>query len=411
MLLEFSITNFLSFKEKNTFSMIASKDKEHDDNYFSVGNDNILKSTAIYGANASGKSNLFKIIALISSMIMRSNIYSPNVKLPIIPFKLDKETVNSPSEFEIKFLVDSIRYIYVFKADSDNIYEESLFYYPNGRPVKIFERKNIDEYSFNASDEKKLNDIKEKNTHNKFFLSTATNWNYEKTIPAFNFLTETLGVVLSYDQLNNYSYNRYCHDENKELESFALNFLEKADFNISGYNVVEEKITEDKLIGMPDIVRPFVKVDSLVYKINTKHIINGNEFILDITEESMGTQAVFSFIPVLKDVLDNGKVLIIDEFDKSLHPYIVKYFVEIFNDVDLNKNNAQLIFNTHDTNLLDLEILRRDQIWFIEKSNIDAASTAYPLDDFSVRKTENVEKGYLLGRYGAIPFLNNNIDL
>lgn len=411
MLLEFSITNFLSFKEKNTFSMIASKDKEHDDNYVSVGNDNILKSTAIYGANASGKSNLFKIIALISSMIMRSNIYSPNVKLPIIPFKLDKETVNSPSEFEIKFLVDSIRYIYGFKADSDNIYEESLFYYPNGRPVKIFERKNIDEYSFNASDEKKLNDIKEKNTHNKFFLSTATNWNYEKTIPAFNFLTETLGVVLSYDQLNNYSYNRYCHDENTELESFALNFLEKADFNISGYNVVEEKITEDKLIGMPDIVRTFVKVDSSIYKINTKHIINGNEFILDITEESMGTQVVFSFIPVLKDVLDNGKVLIIDEFDKSLHPFIVKYFVEIFNDVDLNKNNAQLIFNTHDTNLLDLEILRRDQIWFIEKSNIDAASTAYPLDDFSVRKTENVEKGYLLGRYGAIPFLNNNIDL
>lgn len=119
----------------------------------------------------------------------------------------------------------------------------------------------------------------------------------------------------------------------------------------------------------------------------------------------------FLFIPVLKDVLDNGKVLIYDEFDKSLHPFIVKYLVEIFNNPEVNKNGAQLIFNTHDTNLLNLEILRRDQIWFAEKNPDDGSSAIYPLDDFSVRKLENVEKGYLLGRYGAIPFLTNNFDL
>lgn len=410
MLIEFSVTNFLSFKDKNTFTMIASSDNTLKDNYVEINNEKILKMTAIYGANASGKTNLFKILVMVSSMIKHSNFFAPNVLLPIVPFKLDKETVNKPSEFEIKFLVDGIRYLYGFKADSKNVYEEYLTYYPNGRPVKIFARENIDNYSFNSSDEKFLNDLKEKNTSNKFFVATATNWNYEKTKPAFDFLTEKLGIVMSHEQVNNYSYNMYYNDKDKKLENFALNFLEKADFNIKGYKIIEEKMTEDKLRTIPDIVKPFIPVNTSMYKVNTKHIVNGDVYEFDISEESLGTQVIFSFIPVLKDVLDNGKVLIIDEFDKSLHPFIVKYIVEIFNDLEINKKGAQLIFNTHDTNLLDLELLRRDQIWFAEKNSEDGSTTIYPLDDFSVRKTENVEKGYLLGRYGAIPFLENNFD-
>ena len=202
----------------------------------------------------------------------------------------------------------------------------------------------------------------------------------------------------------------YYNDKDKKLENFALSFLEKADFNIKGYKIIEEKMTEDKLRTVPNIIKSFIPVNAPIYKVNTKHIINGTEFEFDISEESSGTQIIFSYIPVLKDVLDNGKVLIIDEFDKSLHPFIVKYIVEIFNDTKINKKGAQLIFNTHDTNLLDLELLRRDQIWFAEKNSKDGSSTIYPLDDFSVRKTENIEKGYLLGRYGAIPFLENNFE-
>lgn len=410
MLIEFSVTNFLSFKDKITFSMIASTDNALVDNVVEISNERILKITALYGANASGKTNLFKVLGTVSNMIKNSNYFSPNVALPIIPFKLDGETMNKPSEFEIKFLVDKVRYLYGFKADKENIYEEYLNYYPNGRPVKIFARKNINDYFFNSSDERILNDIKEKNTSNKFFLSTATNWNYEKTKPAYDFITDKLGVIMSYEQISNYSYNMYYNDNDKELEMFALDFLGKADFNIKGYNVVEKKLNEDSLNRMPSIVKPYFSINSPIYKINTKHIVNGSEYYFDILEESLGTQVVFSFIPVLKDALDNGKILIIDEFDKSLHPFIVKYFVEIFNDVEINKKGAQLIFNTHDTNLLDLELLRRDQIWFTEKNNEDGSSMIYPLDDFSVRKTENVEKGYLLGRYGAIPFLESNLD-
>lgn len=410
MIIEFSIKNFFSFKNKNTFSMIASTDKSLKENIVLAGNENLLKTTALYGSNASGKSNLFKALANISYMITQSNFFSPDVQLPIVPFKLNKQNIKEPSEFEIKFIVESIKYTYGFKADSNNIYDEYLHYYPKGRKVRIFERKNINEYIFGISDTKKGNDIKLKNTSNKFFISTATTWNFEKTKPAFDFITQNLGIILNMDQVRNYSYNKYYNDENGELKSFALKFLNKADFNIKGYSVTEDRMTEEKMVGLPEPIKTLIPIGSVGYRVNTKHIVGEDEFEFDINEESLGTQMLFSIIPVLKDVLENKKVLIIDEIDKSLHPNLVKYIVQIFNDSEINKYGAQLIFNTHDTNLLDLDLLRRDQIWFAEKDEKTGSSEIYPLDDFSVRKNENIEKGYLQGRYGAIPFLDSDFS-
>ena len=139
----------------------------------------------------------------------------------------------------------------------------------------------------------------------------------------------------------------------------------------------------------------------------TKNINN----YLSLEEESLGTQMIFLLIPFMMDSINNKKVLIIDELDKSLHPFLVRYIVEIFNNLEINSNSSQLIFNTHDTNLLDLNILRRDQIWFTEKNNDNGVSDLYPLSDFSVRKEENIGKGYMLGRYGAVPFIKNDINL
>ncbi len=411
MIIEFTVENFFSFKEKNTFSMIASSDKLLEENYVKIGNEKILKTTAIYGSNASGKSNLFKILSIVSEMISQSSFNNPNRLLPIVPFKFDKNYFNKPSFFEIKFILDNIKYLYGFKADNKNVYDEYLYYYPHGKPVKIFVRKNINDYEFNNIDLKKLNDIKEKNTSNKFFISTATTWNFEKTKPAYDFLSNKIGVVFSIDQINNFSYNMYSNDKDNELQKFTLNFLKKADLNISGYNVTKDAITEEKISGLPENIKINLPIGTSIFTVNTKHTIGEKEFVLDINEESIGTQIIFSLIPVIRDVFLNNIVLIIDEFDRSLHPFLVKYIVEIFNDENINKNGSQLIFNTHDTNLLDLELLRRDQIWFTEKNEIDGSSRIYPLDDFSVRKSENVEKGYLLGRYGAVPFIEPNIEL
>lgn len=408
MILEFSVKNFLSFKEKVTFSMIANSNKELNDNYVEIGGNKVLKSAAIYGANASGKSNLFKILTLVVLMLRSSNSVDINAKLPLIPFKLDKDSVNKPSEFEIKFILNETRYVYGFIADKDKIYDEYLYYYPNGRETKIFDRTNINEYSYTQKDEKILREIEAKNAQNKFFLATATNWNFDKTKAAYNFLTNGIGTCNNLEILKNMAYKMY--ETNPDyLKDFAIDFLQKADFNIEDYQISQIDVPGEFLTAIPEFITKTLPDKPKVYQVLFKHKNSDN--YLSIDEESLGTQMIFAFIPFLADSLKNKKVLIIDELDKSLHPFLVQYIVEIFNDAEINKNGSQLIFNTHDTNLLDLNILRRDQIWFTEKNSETGESDLYSLSDFSVRKQENVEKGYMLGRYGAVPFIKNDFNL
>jgi AAA15 family ATPase/GTPase len=408
MILEFSVKNFLSFKEKVTFSMIANSNKELNDNYVEIGGNKVLKSAAVYGANASGKSNLFKILTLVVLMLRSSNSVDINAKLPLIPFKLDKGSVNKPSEFEIKFILDETRYVYGFIADKDKIYDEYLYYYPNGRETKIFDRTNINEYSYTQKDEKILREIEAKNAQNKFFLATATNWNFDKTKAAYNFLTNGIGTCNNLEILKNMAYKMY--ETNPDyLKDFAIDFLQKADFNIEDYQISQIDVPGEFLTAIPEFIAKTLPDKPKAYQVLFKHKNSDN--YLSIDEESLGTQMIFAFIPFLADSLKNKKVLIIDELDKSLHPFLVQYIVEIFNDAEINKNGSQLIFNTHDTNLLDLNILRRDQIWFTEKNSETGESDLYSLSDFSVRKQENVEKGYMLGRYGAVPFIKNDFNL
>lgn len=408
MILEFSVKNFLSFKEKVTFSMIANSNKELNDNYVEIGGNKVLKSAAIYGANASGKSNLFEILARVVSMLRSSNSVDINAKLPLIPFKLDKGSVNKPSEFEIKFILDETRYVYGFIADKDKIYDEYLYYYPNGRETKIFDRTNINEYSYTQKDEKILREIEAKNAQNKFFLATATNWNFDKTKAAYNFLTNGIGTCNNLEILKNMAYKMY-ETNSDYLKDFAIDFLQKADFNIEDYKISQIDVPGEFLTAIPEFIAKTLPDKPKAYQVLFKHKNSDN--YLSIDEESLGTQMIFAFIPFLADSLKNKKVLIIDELDKSLHPFLVQYIVEIFNDAEINKNGSQLIFNTHDTNLLDLNILRRDQIWFTEKNKETGESDLYSLSDFSVRKQENVEKGYMLGRYGAVPFIKNDFNL
>ena len=388
--------------------MIANSNKELNDNYVEIGGNKVLKSAAVYGANASGKSNLFKILTLVVLMLRSSNSVDINAKLPLIPFKLDKGSVNKPSEFEIKFILDETRYVYGFIADKDKIYDEYLYYYPNGRETKIFDRTNINEYSYTQKDEKILREIETKNAQNKFFLATATNWNFDKTKAAYNFLTNGIGTCNNLEILKNMAYKMY--ETNPDyLKDFAIDFLQKADFNIEDYQISQIDVPGEFLTAIPEFITKTLPDKPKAYQVLFKHKNSDN--YLSIDEESLGTQMIFAFIPFLADSLKNKKVLIIDELDKSLHSFLVQYIVEIFNDAEINKNGSQLIFNTHDTNLLDLNILRRDQIWFTEKNSETGESDLYSLSDFSVRKQENVEKGYMLGRYGAVPFIKNDFNL
>ena len=284
MILEFSVKNFLSFKEKVTFSMIANSNKELNDNYVEIGGNKVLKSAAIYGANASGKSNLFKILTLVVLMLRSSNSVDINAKLPLIPFKLDKGSVNKPSEFEIKFILDETRYVYGFIADKDKIYDEYLYYYPNGRETKIFDRTNINEYSYTQKDEKILREIEAKNAQNKFFLATATNWNFDKTKAAYNFLTNGIGTCNNLEILKNMAYKMY--ETNPDyLKDFAIDFLQKADFNIEDYQISQIDVPGEFLTAIPEFITKTLPDKPKAYQVLFKHKNSDN--YLSIDEESL----------------------------------------------------------------------------------------------------------------------------
>lgn len=409
MLVQFSVENYMSIKDKVVFSMLASSDKELSENVINNKTEKCLKSAVIYGANASGKSNFLKAIKAVEIMMINSNNMQPGMTLPITPFKFDSDFAARPSSFEFIMIINDIKYAYGFVADSKKIYDEYLYYYPNGRETEIFERTDVNKFHYTVA-ERKLKDIEEKNTENKFFLATATTWNYEKTKPVFDYITNGINVLFDYEQLKTTSFEQYNSDSTGELKEFSLKVLSEAELNINNFTVSNVEMTEEQLKMLPPELKTFFPAGAKGYSITTTHNVideEGNErnIKLDFEEESLGTKNIFILNPFLLHVLKEGKMLVIDELDRSLHPFLVKYIVKLFNSEEYNKNGAQLIFNTHDTNLLSLNLFRRDQIWFTEKDYKSGATDMYPLDDFPVRKTENIQKGYLNGRYGAIPFV------
>ena len=396
MILEFSVENFLSFKEKAVFSMLGDSDESLKNNFVRWNDKKILKSSAIYGANASGKSNFIEAIGCLSNLIRQSNSLNIGDYLSVAPFIFDEESAKKPTSFEIRFIVNGIRYIYGVTLDRERIYEEYLYYYPNNVISKIFDRTNTDEYSFIQKYNSKLNAIATKNPSNKFFLSTATTWNFNLMEDAFNFLANNISVVYNISSLKKRSFRNYFENE-EWLKPLTLDLLKKLDSIIVDYQVFE--------VNSIDEYEPGV---AKAYQVAFKHK-NSKQFI-NFNLESEGTQILFIFIPFIYDALNSSHVLLVDELDRSLHPSIVEFIVNLFNN-SKEDYSSQIIFNTHDTNLLSLDILRRDQIWFTEKNDETGESVLYPLSDFSVRKDENVEKGYLQGRYGAVPFLKKDFDL
>lgn len=408
MLIEFSVKNFLSFKDKATLSMEKGNGDENIDNIIFNDITDLVKNAAIYGANASGKSNILKAFTCAILMIRNSNLMSVGEKWSYIkPFLFDETSKNKPSEFEFIFITNNVKYKYFFSADQNRIYEESLDVYNSQKPTNIFTRKDTNIYEF-SNDKNKLASLAANNTENKLFLSTATTWNYEKTKDAFLWFTKAIDTYDSFNKIMDKDLIDYS--ENEELKKFSLKLLKEADILIKNISVsYEEKEMEGTIADMPVI--PIVKkVD-----IELEHEVvdeenNTHTYKLNFKDESSGTKVLFAFAPFLKRAFEETKVIIVDELEKSMHPKIVEFIVKLFNNKDINKVNSQLIFTTHATNLLNLEILRRDQIWFVEKNPKNGNSELYPLDSFSVRKDENIQKGYINGRYGAVPFIKD-IDL
>lgn len=414
MLIEFSVKNFLSFKDKITLSMEKGNGDEKLENVFTKNDVDLLRTTAIYGANASGKTNILKAFTCAILMIRNSNFMNTTNKwFSIKPFLFDKKTSKEPSEFEFIFIANDVKYRYFFSADANKIYDEILDAYFTQKPTNIFTRTNTNDYEFN-NDKSKLDSIAAKNTENKLFLTTATTWNYDKTKDAFLWFSEKIDTYDSFDRISDQDLIEYSKNDG-ELKKFALKLLKEADIFIKDIHVdYEEKEMDNAMMDMliPPLARTNGTFKMSNVRIELEHEIidenkNNHIYSLNFNDESSGTRTLFALAPFLKRAFESTKTIVVDELEKSMHPALVEFIVKLFNDKTINKANSQLIFITHATNLLTIELLRRDQIWFTEKNPDTGVSELYPLDSFSVRKDENIQKGYINGRYGAVPFIKD----
>ena len=265
---------------------------------------------------------------------------------------------------------------------------------------------------YNQTDESSFSKYEEKNTPNKLFLATATNWGNAKTAPAYQWLADSIDVYEPDFTMQTLALQAFEKDEQGELKQFTLSLLRQADINIDEIKVDIVPLSNQakELVFTDSAGNPVPQGQVKAVRIHAGHHVQSEsgkeaQFFLDLNEESLGTKQLFWFSPILKEVFGKGKTMVIDELDRSLHPFLVQFLVELFHTPAINQTNAQLIFTTHDTTLLSLDTFRRDQIYFVEKDPHTAATELYSLDEFSVRKNENIEKGYLLGRYGAIPYL------
>ena len=400
MLIQFSVENYLSFKDKVVFSMLAGKDKEHKEAVAEINEkEKYLKSGVIYGANASGKSNLLQALWFMVSYVLTSHEKQLNLPTGRVPFKFDPNTENLPSSFEVIFIQDQVKYAYGFSATDNEITDEYLYHYPHGRKALVFERTKTKEYRF-TTDVELQSSLKDRNSKNKLYLSTAANWNYDKVIPVFNWFSTCMFLNMNtYGQA--YGVNAETLRDDDYRDRVAA-MLRAADFGIHGLRVKEGNVS---LGGTWSDVYDNIEA---IHRVIDKNGI-AQTYSLNMMEESRGTNTYLNLIGLVHKALETGGLFVADELDTNLHPLLTEQIVALFNSEKDNPNNAQLIFTTHNTNLMDLKILRRDQIWFTEKDENTAVSDLFSLGSYSVRKDAKVEKSYLLGRYGAVPMFRGGL--
>lgn len=419
MLIEFSVENYRSFKDRVTLSMVAAEEitspveQINRDNTFQVDNQlTLLKSAAIYGANASGKSNLAQAVNFMFSFMINSSRETQSTDpINVEPFRLSTETENKPSTFELVFIMEGKQYRYGFELDRNKVFSEWLYYIPNQRESRLFKRHL---QKIEAAKKYNAEGIAKRTRGNALFLSVCAQFNVEIAEKILNWLADNINIALSKDSLASFKYTVECIEQNKYKQDI-IQFIKKLDLSISSIEIKQKNVTTDDLPGeFPEEVRQFLLrvTGNKATSISTEHKkfdSNGSykaeNFDLQ-THESEGTQKLFALAGILINVIKSGEVLIIDELDASLHPLISRAIVELFNSSQTNPHNAQLVFMTHDTNLLSPKLMRRDQIWFTEKNRY-GASDLYSLAEYDIPEDISFEDEYIKGRYGAIPYLGN----
>ncbi|MGB0931226.1 MAG: AAA family ATPase [Chitinophagales bacterium] len=427
MLIEFSVGNFKSFKDIQVLPMQAAKIKSKypdvdKNNVFVAPNDTVLlKSKGVFGANASGKSNLIEAIIIflriVESSVKDERIISQTVK----PYNLSSEINSSaPSFFQISFILEDTSYRYGFEVKEGLIVSEWLFGTPNEREVHYFVREDMD-LEINKSRFKEgerlasleIDDLTIFRS-NSLFLGVVTAFGGKLSKKIMACLTANTTVITGIDDeiINQVSFNFF---KNKDFRAKIVDMIRAADVGIQDLELIEgtqQDLSLDARKNLENVdVAAFILAKKRIYNEKGKPI---GLYAFNLHEdEAEGTKKMFTLAPFVIKTLDNpnGGLLIIDELDARMHPLLSRKIVELFNSNQTNPNNAQLIFVTHDTNFLDAKLLRRDQITFVKRDKY-GASSIYSLADYKgVRNDASFERDYLKGKYDAIPFLNEMDNL
>jgi AAA15 family ATPase/GTPase len=415
MLIEFRVKNFRSLRDEQTLSLVADKDKSlQESNTMPSGikaAPTLLRSMAIYGPNAGGKSNLIKALQFMRAVVAESaSVMHPGQAFHTQPFRFEATSVAQPTEFDVSFVLDGIRYQFGFELTAQRITREYLLVYKAFKPQLWFERY------FDEESGKDLYDIgtglkgpksvwEGATRPNALFLSMAVQLNSEQLQPVFAWFVNQLAIFNEITPLGqHFSIEMLRKPEGKRA---ICDFLTSADISISDIEVVTRKVSGQAVhFDMAAEKTEVRNEEQEVHELLFHHVTDHGEAVFSLGDESMGTRNLLFLTGPVLEILDKGMVLVVDELGSSLHPLLVRRLVELFQNSRFNKKGAQLIFTSHDTSLLDQDLFRRDQIWFVEKDR-DQASKLYPLSDFSPRKNEALERGYLMGRYGALPFLGD----
>jgi predicted ATPase len=435
MLIEFKVSNFRSIREEQTFSLVASNtDKDLpecviDRELPGLSGVKFLKGAAIFGANASGKSNILAAIKYVADFVGQSatNI-QPGDNTGAEPFKLDKVSVAKPSEFELTFVAGEVRFVFGFAATSQRVVEEYLVAYPKGAPQRWYYR------AFNEATEKyewakpstafkQDKSLQAKTRENALFISVGPQFNHPQLTQVYNWFKNSIHIMsMGAENRMRIGYNATMeHIKSPTQRDRIINLLRSADFGVDDARVQEtEHAIEDLGKKFPPPVQSEMERMEKKYgpilatrlKITLTHKADGIEPVaLDFDkEESEGTRRFFGLIGPWLNILDKGYTVFLDEIETSLHPVLVKELLRLVFSSQHNPKGAQVVFTTQNPLLLDNMLIRRDQVWFTEKSP-GVETYLYPLTDFQPRKDEALERGYLGGRYGAIPFFPEGLKL
>jgi hypothetical protein len=415
MLVEFRVRNFRSLRDEQTLSFASGSDRAHQDTHtFATGLKGIPRvnrASVIYGANASGKSNLIFALATMRNMVLTSTaLTEAALAEQYTPFRLDRTTVGEPTEFEITVVLDNVRYQYGFSYDAQRIRGEWLIVYRTGKGQGWFDRRwnaasgEYDWAPFSAYFSGQKEVWRKATRPQALFLTTAAQLNSEQLKPLFDWISSSV-MILSWIGATTMWPTLQRLDE-PGFKERVLGLLRAADIHIADIRLEKMPGHQVEFKFEPSKPTEFAAREGEIPVVKYVHRVDGEEPVeFDGRFESAGTQKLLAYIGPLLEAIDSGKLLVIDELDSSLHPMVMRLVFGLIHDPEISKRNAQLLITTHDTSLLDTNLLRRDQVWLVEK-NERQASHLYPLSDFSPRPNEALEKGYLRARYGGVPYIS-----